>query len=164
MSALSQTSSVRNATGEHEHHLFGIRSGETGSRMARAHLCPRSPRALTPARAAVVRRELPGWVSPIDAQRKQEVVTCARSVIDALWPALKDAYMHEVLESCVRRYDAMQSASTTPYVCVQAAPIRDGFDRRSARKGRLQPGETIDAAEEREGGASSHLLQSRRVG
>ena len=88
-----------------------------------------------------MRRELPGWVSPIDAQRKQEVVTCARSVIDALWPALKDAYMHEVLESCVRRYDAMQSASTTPYVCVQAAPIRDGFDRRSARKGRLQPGE-----------------------
>ena len=93
-----------------------------------------------------MRRELPGWVSPIDAQRKQEVVTCARSVIDALWPALKDAYMHEVLESCVRRYDAMQLASTTPYVCVQAAPIRDGFDRRSARKGRLQPGETIDAA------------------
>jgi len=154
MSALSQTSSVRNATGEHEHHLGAIRSRD-GNGSLGAALCPRSPRALTPARAAVVRRELPGWVSPIDAQRKQEVVTCARSVIDALWPALKDAYMHEVLESCVRRYDAMQSASTTPYVCVQAAPIRDGFDRRSARKGRLQPGETIDAAEEREGGASS---------
>ena len=118
-------------------------------------LCPLGGEAETPLEemertssfrnaSAAVKREVPTWVSPIDAQRKSEITACAQEVITSLWPALKDAYMHEVLESCVRRYDGAKEAASTPYVCAQSAPIHAQPDPKSKRKGKLRPGERVE--------------------
>ena len=98
-----------------------------------------------------VKRELPSWENPIDPTRKGEVVACAKEVIDSLWPALKDAYMQEVLESCVQRCDAARSAATTSYVCTQTTVIRASSEQHAARKGKLRKGEKVDVVEERGG-------------
>ncbi len=101
--------------------------------------------------ADAVKRDLPTWVSPIDATRKDEVLACTKEVIDELWPALKDAYMQEVLESCVHRCDAARSVATTPYVCTHNTAIRASHDKGSTRKGKLRTGEVINVIEARDG-------------
>jgi hypothetical protein len=98
--------------------------------------------------SAAVKREVPNWVSPIDAQRKGEIVASAREVIESLWPQLKDAYLHEVLESCVRRYDSAQAGASEPYLCARAAPIHAHPDPKSKRKGKLRPGERVEVVGE----------------
>ncbi len=106
---------------------------------------------LLASRAEAVKRDLPTWVSPIDANRKGEVVACTQEVIDKVWPALKDAYMQEVLESCVQRCDAARSVATTPYVCTHNTAIRASHAKESVRKGKLRAGETVNIIEERDG-------------
>jgi hypothetical protein len=50
------------------------------------------------AAAAVAAAGLAGWASPIEGARAAEVSACAQGVVERLWPALKDAYLQELVE------------------------------------------------------------------
>jgi hypothetical protein len=53
------------------------------------------------------------------------------------------------LQSCVRRQQRAQQHRVATYVCVRAATVRAGFGLGSARRGKLRPGERVEACEER---------------